>query len=48
MPQNVKKKAASKKSKGGMPVVLELSLDKETCLYNLDFAGKKCKSIKTK
>jgi hypothetical protein len=34
MPQNVKKKAAAKKSKG-LPIVLELSLDKDTNLYNL-------------
>lgn len=41
IPQNLKKK--SKKGKSiGIPIVLDLALDRESGLYSLEFAGRKC------
>jgi hypothetical protein len=41
IPQNLKKK--TKKGKPmGTPIVLDLGLDRESGLYSLEFAGRKC------
>ena len=44
IPQNLKKK--SKKTKPpGTPIVLDLALDRESGLYSLEFAGRKCTAL---